>query len=77
MVKIKIYSPPAAMIDWAAFGDCIISTRWRQPIEMQEELSLSHGTAHRAWHGKPIGLMPFLRICRAMHIAADKFLVER
>lgn len=74
---MRIMEPPAAMIDWQAFGDCVISTCWMEPIEIERQLGLSHATAWRVWHGKPIGLIPFLRVCRAMKIPADSFLVER
>jgi hypothetical protein len=78
MTKIKIYSPPAAAIDWQAFSDCIICTRWGSAYELWDDLGrTSKSTAYNAWNGKPIGLIPFLRICKKMRVDPTSFLMER
>ena len=64
------------MIDWQAFADCICSTAWSRPVDLKNQLGLSQSTTMAAWHGKPIGLVPFLRICRAMKIEASNFLQD-
>jgi hypothetical protein len=63
-------------IDWESFSCCILSTHWSRLVDFRNEFNLSQSTAWNAWHGKPIGLIPFLRICKRMDIPAENFLVE-
>lgn len=74
---LHLSMPPPAMIDWQAFSDCVISTRWSRPIDLERDLNVSHNTAHRIWHGKPVGTVYFLLTCKRMGIPAENFLVER
>lgn len=76
-MTLTLYAPPAAAIDWQAFSDCMMATRWSRPIDVERDTGLSHGVVHRAWHGKPIGVMPFLLLCKRMNIKPEGFLVER
>lgn len=61
-------------IDWASFSDCIMATNWSRPIDLKRQFGFSQSTVDSAWHGRPIGLAPFLRICRAMKISPLDFL---
>lgn len=78
-MSLQIYEPPVAMIDWAAFSDCIITNRWGSLAGFEQDMGLSHHMAFRAWHGHPIGVLPFLRICKRAIPKLDplSFLVER
>jgi hypothetical protein len=33
-------------------------------------------TTMAIWHGRPVGLVPFLRVCRAMNIEPCSFLTN-
>lgn len=61
-------------IDWKSFTDCILCTNWSRPIDLKNQFGFSQSTTDNAWHGRPIGLVPFLRICRAMKISPADFL---
>lgn len=74
---MKLVEPPAAMIDWDSFADCVVSTNWSRPIDLRNQFGFAQSTTMAAWHGKPIGLLPFLRICKAMKISPMAFLMER
>ena len=62
------------VIDWEAFTDCILAANWSRPIEMKKQFGFSQSTVDAAWHGRPIGLVPFLRICREMRVPPTDFL---
>ncbi|MET0439169.1 MAG: helix-turn-helix domain-containing protein [Devosia sp.] len=51
-----------------------MATNWSRPIDLKRQFGFSQSTVDSAWHGRPIGLAPFLRICRAMKISPLDFL---
>lgn len=75
-MSLTLVKPTKASIDWDAFSDCVLATRWGSMKELQKTMNLSRGTAFRIWHGKPVSLIPFLQICRAMEIDPNCFLNE-
>lgn len=63
-------------VDWGAFSDCVLSTNWSRAIDLKREFGFSQSTTMAIWHGRPVGLVPFLRVCRAMNIEPCYFLVN-
>lgn len=64
------------MIDWGAFTDCVLATNWSRPVDLQRQFGFSQSTTMAIWHARPVGLVPFLRVCRAMNIPATDFLAD-
>lgn len=50
-------------IEWADFSKQV-RRKFKTQHAMQKALDFSRSTSNRAWHGKSIGLVPFLRLCR-------------
>ena len=63
-------------VDWDAFADCVCSTHWSRPVDLKREFGFSQSTVMSIWHGKPVGLTPFLRVCKRMKINPTEFLLE-
>src|SRR3546814_7615877 len=77
VARVKIQSPPAVAIDWRYFWYCVRDT-WAKRFDMKKALpGLANSTLDNVWHGRPVGLIPFLRICKRMKMDPFKFLVER
>src|SRR3546814_4245517 len=77
VARVKIQSPPAVAIDWRYFWYCVRDT-WAKRFDMKKALpGLANSTLDNVWHGRPVGLIPFLRICKRMKLDTLKFLVER
>lgn len=53
------------IIDWRAFS-VDFQDRYERPVDAARDLGISQSTLMAAWHGKPIGLLPFLKACQAM-----------
>ena len=53
------------MIDWRLFS-VDVQARWPRPVDMKTDLGLSQQTLMNAWHGKSIGVEPFLSACHGM-----------
>ena len=52
------------MIDWKNFSS-YLRWRWARPVDMRKDVSLSQSTLMAAWHGKSIGVVPYLALCKA------------
>lgn len=75
---MRIYSPPAAAIDWFSFAnDVKVMGRITRPIHIKEAFDFSQSTVMAVWTGKPIGLIPYLRICNRFKLNPTKYLMER
>lgn len=76
---MKIYSPPPAAIDWPMFAsDVKLEGRITRPIHIRETFDLhSQSTVMAVWQGKPIGLIPYLRICKQLGLNPLKYFMER
>lgn len=68
--------PDRPSIDWDAFCDCVRATNWSRPVDLHREFGFSQVTTMAIWHGRPVGLVPFLRVCRAMNIEPCSFLTN-
>lgn len=77
-VRFRISEPPAAMIDWSQWtSDVKLNGRFTRPIHIKEMFGLSQSTVMAVWQGKPVGLIPFLRICKRLKLEATSYVVER
>lgn len=75
---MEIYEPPAAAIDWAQFAsDVKLEGRITKPIHIKDTFGFSQSTVMAIWRGKPVGLMPFLRICKRFKLSPLSYLMER
>lgn len=52
-------------IDWRLFS-VDLQARYDRPIDAKNDLGWSQSTSDNAWHGRAIGLLPFLQACQAM-----------
>src|SRR3546814_19519526 len=76
VARVKIQSPPAVAIDWRYFWYCVRDT-WAKRFDMKKALpGLANSTLDNVWHGRPVGVLPFLRICKRMKMDPFKFRVE-
>ena len=76
--RVRIYSPPAAAIDWAQFAsDVKKEGRITKPIHIKEMFGFSQSTVMAVWQGKPVGLVPYLRICKRLKMSPTLYLMER
>lgn len=73
---MKIVEPPAAAVDWTMFGEAVRRS-WETQYAMNKRMRFGGSTRNAAWHGKPLGVVPFLRLCKAMRVEATLFLMER
>lgn len=66
------------MIDWQLFADHVKRRgRITRPIHIREMFDLhSQSTVMAAWRGKPIGLIPFLRICKQLQMNPLRYFKE-
>ena len=76
MPRLKIYSPPAAAIDWEQLNTHV-KEHWATQYEMNKQMSFAASTRNNVWHGRPVGLIPFLRLCKAVGTAPLIYLMER
>lgn len=72
----RIYEPPSHVIDWAKFSE-VVQGHWTLAHDIHKELGGGKVTAYRAWRGEPIGVIPFLRICKITLHDPYEFLVAR
>lgn len=63
-------------IDWWTFS-IDLRAQWKRPVDLARELCLSQSTVMAAWHGKPIGVLPMLKACRAMGAHPLRYLVDQ
>ena len=77
--RIRIYAPPAAAVDWAMFAsDVKLHGRVTKPIHLKETFDLgSQSTVMAVWQGRPVGVIPMLRICKQLKLNPTKYLMER
>lgn len=76
--RIRIYSPPAAAIDWGSFAsDVKKKGRITKPIHIKEMFGFSQSTVMAVWQGKSIGLIPYLRVCKRLKMSPTQYLMER
>lgn len=76
MGHLKIVEPPAAAIDWDQFS-IRVQVFFGRPYRLRERFHFAQSTTMAAWHGKSIGIIPFLRICKAMSVNPLVYLYER
>ena len=63
------------IVDWRAFS-VDAQARYERPVDMARDLGLSQSTVMAAWHGRPVGLLPFLNACQAMGAHPLRYLVH-
>ena len=76
---MRIYEPPPVAIDWGMFAnDVKLHGRITRPKHIREMFGLgSQSTVMAVWQGKPVGLIPYLRICNQLKLNPFKYYVER
>ena len=61
------------MIDWRAFS-VDVQDRWTRPIDLKADVPMGQSTLMAAWHGRSIGVLPFLQTCAAMNAHPLRYL---
>lgn len=65
------------MIDWRTFS-VDVQSRWKRPVDMRSDLGLnSQAMTMALWHGRPVGLLPFLQSCQAMSAHPLRYLITK
>ena len=78
VARVKIVEPPAAVVDWSQWAsDVKLEGRITRPIHIKEMFGFSQSTVMAIWQGKPVGLVPFLRVCKRLKMSPTKYLWER
>ena len=75
----RIVEPPAAAIDWhQRSSDVKRNGRCTKPIHIRESFGIrSQSTVQAIWQGKPVGLIPFLKVSKACKLNPFIYLMER
>lgn len=70
--------PPPIVMDWPKFAaDVKLHGRMTRPIHIKEAFDFgSQSTVMAVWQGKPIGLVPYLRICKQLKLNPLKYFTE-
>lgn len=70
--------PPPVVMDWAQFAsDVKLKGRITKPIHIREMFDLrSQSTVMAIWRGQPIGLIPYLRVCKQLRLDPLRYFTE-
>lgn len=66
------------MVNWSQWSsDVKLHGRITRPKHIAETFSFgSQSTVMAIWNGKPVGLIPFLRVCKQLHLDATSYFWE-
>lgn len=54
-----------------------VRNHWPTQYAFNQAMRFGGSTRNAAWHGKPLGVVAFLRICKAINQQPLAYLVER